>query len=360
MKVLVTGAAGLIGREVIAKLRDSGHEPVASDLAQSPTGNLAEFGCEYRPADITDPAQLNCLFDDADAVIHCAAIFDLGAPKNLVDRVNIGGTENVCRAAAESSARRFIHISTVGVFGRQNSFPVCEDAPKFPHNNYERSKWRSEQIAFSYHEKGLLDVSAVRPTLVYGPRAEYGLAMFAAVMSWVKIAGPIKGMPVVNGGPRAHFAHVEDVARAAVFLLNSDETRGEAFNVADLNPINIQTLSESFLNRFGLKRYGKIPYIPPIWKPLVMGLAGMPGVATKPLNRMMQKTWRKLIEQGRIVDVLSPRIDFDWLGYGDRDFVYSTEKIRAAGFDLKHPDCLKGFEETIDWYMENRWIPDFR
>ena len=360
MKVLVTGACGLVGREVVVKLRESGHEVIASDLGETSPDEFCELGIEYRPADITDFDQFRRVLNHVEALIHCAAIFDLGAPRELLDKVNVAGTEIVCSASVEAGVQRLILVSTVGVYGRQKDVPIFEDAPKNPHNNYERSKWLSEQTAFRHHSQSGLRVSALRPTLVYGPRAAYGLAMFATLMSVIRIASPIKGFPVVDGGPLTHLVHVEDVARATVFLLSHDDAIGQSFNVADHAPVRLENAFDVFIKRFGLKRYGTLPYIPAVWKPLIMSLGSLPGFAATPLNGIMKKTWRKLIDKGDIVDVLKPRFDFDWVGYGDRDFVYSTEKLQSAGFVFKHPNFFVGFEKTMDWYMDNRWIPDFR
>ena len=360
MKVLVTGAAGLIGREVVVNLRESGHEPIASDLAENSPDELVKLRIEYRSADITDFDQFLCALDDTKAVIHCAAIFDLGAPASLLSKVNVDGVETVCKACVKAGIRRLIHLSTVGVYGRQKITPIDENAPKYPHNNYERSKWFAEQIVIRHHEEFGLPVSVLRPTLVYGPGAKYGLAMFAALMSVIRIAGPVKGFPLVGGGPMTHFVHVEDVAKAAVFLLDKENTDGEAYNVADLTPICLEEASEALINRFGLKRYGTLPYIPAIWKPLVAGIGGFFGFATAPLNGILKKTWKGLIDRGEITDALNPRIDYDWIGYGDRDFIYSNQKLLDAGYAFEHPQFLKGFEETMNWYMDNRWLPDFR
>jgi dTDP-4-dehydrorhamnose reductase len=136
VRVLVTGAGGMLGREVVRQLGGRGHEAVA---------------CDRRALDITDAALARDVVRRAepDAIVHCAAFTNVDAAESSPDdafRVNVDGTENVARAAAESGAR-FMYVSTDYVFDGEASEPYRPDAPVNPLSVYGRSKLGGEEAA---------------------------------------------------------------------------------------------------------------------------------------------------------------------------------------------------------------------
>lgn len=116
MKVLVTGASGFFGPEIVTRLRSVGHEVMgASRRGGAEPGTTA--------MDITDPESCAQAFQRAgkvDAVVHAAALAHVKPgriPKRLCERVNTDGTANVLAAAHAAGVRRFVFISSVMVYG---------------------------------------------------------------------------------------------------------------------------------------------------------------------------------------------------------------------------------------------------
>ena len=136
MRILVTGAGGLLGREVVRQLGERGHESIA---------------CDRRALDITDAscARDVVLRSAPTAVLHCAAFTNVDAAESSPDdafRVNIDGTENVARAAAEAGAR-FMYVSTDYVFDGEATAPYRHDSKPNPLSVYGKSKLGGEEAA---------------------------------------------------------------------------------------------------------------------------------------------------------------------------------------------------------------------
>jgi dTDP-4-dehydrorhamnose reductase len=134
MRLLITGAAGMLGQDLVAAAGTGGHDCVALTRAQ---------------LDITDPAAARAVVASAtpDAVVNCAAWSDVdGAESHEADAhaVNAVGAGNVARAAAESGAWT-IHISSDYVFDGSKREPYVESDATGPRSAYGRSKLGGEQ-----------------------------------------------------------------------------------------------------------------------------------------------------------------------------------------------------------------------
>ena len=110
MTVLVTGATGFIGLNLLAKLDGTDHDPVAMVRASSATGRLPD-GVATVEADLSDPDSLAAAMDGVDSVVHlAAAVYDTGQMAGT----NVAGTERLVEAAREADVDRFVFISTIG------------------------------------------------------------------------------------------------------------------------------------------------------------------------------------------------------------------------------------------------------
>ena len=166
MKVLVTGAAGQLGYDVINELLRRGHEAIGTDIIES-----AELKCSYICMDIGEAEVIQQAIEreKPDAVIHCAAWTAVDAaeePENrdMVYRVNVNGTENIAKACRLTGCR-MMYISTDYVFdgkGEAAWQPDCKDYA--PLNLYGQTKLEGE-LAVS----GILDnYFIVRIAWVFG------------------------------------------------------------------------------------------------------------------------------------------------------------------------------------------------
>lgn len=133
MRILVVGAYGMLGREVVAAARVAGHDTEARDVDT---------------LDITDPLALGAILEDLapDAIVNCAAYTDVdGAERDEARalRVNGEGAGNLARAAAALGAR-IVHVSTDYVFPGDGDRPYVESDPTGPRSAYGRTKLAGE------------------------------------------------------------------------------------------------------------------------------------------------------------------------------------------------------------------------
>jgi nucleoside-diphosphate-sugar epimerase len=175
MDVLLTGGTGFIGGEVARRLRERGDTVRALVRDPAKAGALTGLGCQLVPGDLSDEGRLTAACAGADAVIHSAAIYEVGVPADrrpaLVD-TNVGGTERVLGAALSAGVRQAVYVSTVAVFGNTRGVVVDETYRKpddVPHTSvYEQTKALAHRRAHEIAERGLPLVT-VQPGVVYGP-----------------------------------------------------------------------------------------------------------------------------------------------------------------------------------------------
>ena len=174
MKVLVTGAAGQLGHDVLNELSSRGYEAVGTDLA--PEYNGVQDGTPvtilpYVQMDITDQEKADQVITDLapDAVIHCAAwtAVDLAEDEDKQEKVraiNAGGTENIARACKKVGCK-MMYISTDYVFNGQGTEPWKPDCREYaPLNVYGQTKLEGELAVSGLLEKYFI----VRIAWVFG------------------------------------------------------------------------------------------------------------------------------------------------------------------------------------------------
>jgi len=164
-RVAVTGAAGFVGRAVLARLREVGVEAIAIDRTPG-DGILA--------GDLTDPGFRREVLADAGTVIHLAAIPG-GASEadyDLSRRINL----DLTLALMEEARGRFVYASSIAVFGAPTPEPVDDDTRARPALTYGAHKLMAEVALANLKRLGRLDGIALRlPGIVARPRASIGL-----------------------------------------------------------------------------------------------------------------------------------------------------------------------------------------
>ena len=230
--VLVTGATGFVGRALVARLRSDG-VPVTASVRQAVTE--MDGARIARVADLGPQTDWRAALDGCRAVVHCAArvhVMHDGASDPLATyRVaNVEGTLALARQAAEAGARRFIFISSVKVNGESTcpGHPFrASDQPQ-PVDPYGVSKLEAEQALQAFAATGALELTIIRPPLVYGPGVK---ANFLTMARWIA-----RGVPLPLGGITANrrsFVALANLVDLIVCCLQRDEAVGQLFLVSD-------------------------------------------------------------------------------------------------------------------------------
>jgi UDP-glucuronate 4-epimerase len=227
-RVLVTGAAGLIGHAVAKQLAAGGASVVAIDRQGGEIDGLPVAEC-----DIADTHQLHALARDGlDGVVHCAAysgpMVARDSPYSIV-QVNVLGTANLLELARRHGTRRFVYASSCAVYGSNESELITESAPLAPENVYGASKAAGELLVAAYGRQYGLEAVSIRLSWVYGPRRSTDCAVRTM------IAGALAGQPVRLGyGADFHrqFIYVDDAARALVAGLDAAALPRASYNAS--------------------------------------------------------------------------------------------------------------------------------
>lgn len=250
MKVVITGASGLLGNNLAAALLERGHQVVAADRVRSVA--LDDLAVEYIEIDVLDVDTLRAAFEGADVVFHLAAIISIiGDPNGMVRRVNVEGPRNAARAALGVGVGRFVHCSSVHAYDLRACGPsLDEHGPRSTEGHspaYDRSKYAGECEVQAVVADGL-DAVIVNPTGVFGPR-DFGGSRVTETMMQLR-SGRI---PVtVTGG--FDFVDVRDVVDGMIGALEHGRT-GENYLLSG-NRVSIRELRDMVLAVYGIRRPG--------------------------------------------------------------------------------------------------------
>jgi nucleoside-diphosphate-sugar epimerase len=235
MKILVTGHHGYIGSVMAPFLGGAGHQVTGLDTFFYEGCDLVTdwTGIRSTQVDIRDVTL--ALVEGYDAIVHLAALSNdpLGElnPHWTFD-INLEGTLRLARAAREAGVRRFLFASSCSMYGASNSDAyVDEEAPLAPLTAYAESKVRAEEALAELADEDFSPVF-MRNATVHGvsPRLRADVVLNNLV-GWAFTTGEVKVLS--DGTPCRPIVHVEDVARAALAILEApiEVVHNEAFNV---------------------------------------------------------------------------------------------------------------------------------
>ena len=234
MKVLVTGGAGFIGSHIVDAYIEHGHEvAVVDDLSTGREENLNPRAVFHRKS-ILDEG-LGDIFAGFKPEVVCHQAAQVNVRRSVEDpvfdaRVNVLGSLNVYRCAAEAECRKVIYASSGGAcYGDPPVIPAAEDTPVRPLCPYGVSKYAAEKYLELYGAQYGMACTILRYANVYGPRQDpHGEAGVVAVFSELMLAG--KRPQIFGDGSKTRdYVFVEDVARANVLALERGD--GRAYNI---------------------------------------------------------------------------------------------------------------------------------
>ena len=233
MKVLVTGATGFVGREIVRQLRAAGHTihiVARSPLSRRVQEAAARWQAEVHPGDVLEAATLEGALKGMDAVIHLVGIIsEVG--DSTFENVHVRGTQNLVAAAQEACVRRFIHMSALGTRPGAAS-------------RYHQSKWAAEE---SVRHSGL-EFTIFRPSLIYG-REDHFINLFARMIRLSPVV-PLLGNP----GARFQLVPVETVAAAFARSLGEPRSVSQTYDLCGPDALTLSEIVDRVLAVLGKRR----------------------------------------------------------------------------------------------------------
>jgi len=232
LRVFVTGGTGLVGSHVAEQLRARGDDVVALVRSGSDATFLSSIGCELVRGDLERPdTPLAASMRGCDGLVHAAALVAARADWPTYERLNVTATRDVLTAASQAGVQRAVHVSSVAVYGGLVDAPITEERwlerpvpePAF----YARSKRLAEQEAIAVAERQRLEVTCVRPCVVYGERDRHMAPRLDRLCR-------LPALPLPDGGRRsAPLVYAGNVARGVLRCLDLPGAAGRAFNLAN-------------------------------------------------------------------------------------------------------------------------------
>jgi UDP-glucose 4-epimerase len=218
-RILVTGGAGFIGRQVVADLRADGAHVRVVDLQPHPDPEV-----EIVIGDIAEPEVVEAAFNGGfDGVVHLAAVTSVlrsVEQPELTYRTNVEGTHRILEGARAAGVRSLAFASTNAVTGLTDAPAITEDLPLGPLTPYGATKAAGEMLMSAYTASYGVRCAVLRLTNVYGPGMQAKDSIVARLMRAIRLGNPFE---VYGDGTQVRdYVHSLDVSAGMRRALSSD------------------------------------------------------------------------------------------------------------------------------------------
>jgi nucleoside-diphosphate-sugar epimerase len=311
----ITGGAGFLGLHLARRLLADGHAVRTLDVAPLDDAAL-ERSVEELRADVRDVDRVRELCAGADVVVHAAAALPIQASRAAIRSVNVGGTENVLRAARDAGARRVVFVSSTAVYGVPEKHPIHEDDPLVGVGWYGESKIDAEALC----RVAAVDTVIVRPKTFVGPER---LGVFEILFDWIRESRRIYVLG--SGENRYQLLAVEDLVDAIVRAGTVPGAAGRTFNVGATEFGTVRSDLQALIDHAGSS--SRITPVP----------ARPAEVILRTLERLR----------------LSPLAEWHYRTAHRDSFVDVTRARETLGWEPRLSN-RQALIETYDWYLANR------
>jgi len=326
MKVLVTGAGGFVGYELVKNLRAKNIEVKALIRNKAQTEKLEKLGAQVVIGDIKNKDQMLNAAKGVEKIFHIAALFrQAGLPDSEYYKVNLEGTRNLLDAAVENSIKHFIHCSTVGVHGNVEHPPADENTPFGPGDIYQVTKLEGEKLVLKYAREEKLNARVIRPAMIYGPNDSRMFKLF-------KMVANKRFFYVGKGNALVHFVDVRDLAEAFYLAGQKEDINGEVFIVAGESPKSLKEVTQKIAEIYKVEKpWLHLPVKPMQWLGVICETVCTPFKINPPIFK-------------RRVDFFTKNRSFN-----------SEKAKRILGYKTSKP-FEKELEEVAKSYLESGMI----
>jgi nucleoside-diphosphate-sugar epimerase len=245
-RVLITGAAGFIGRHLVSALAAQDLSVRALVRNADDAAAMRALGAEPCIGDLLEPDTARRAVDGVHAVYHLAGrLYAAGSRAADYSRLHVDATRTLVEASAAASVETFLHCSTTGVHGPTGAAPAKEDDPGHPLNPYEQSKAEGEAVVRHVASTRRLSVAIARPGLVYGPGDLHLLGWFRSIQSgFYRVVG--------DGTNHLHPIYIDDTVRGLLACAAQASPEARAYHLVGASSLSMRELSDaigSALNR---------------------------------------------------------------------------------------------------------------
>lgn len=244
MKVLVTGGGGFLGRAVVDRLLERGHEVRAIVRPSSSTPPWPDTVDIFR-ADLRVQEDLVSAFDGVDAVLHLAAA--TSGNEDLQFASTVVATERFLDAMAKSTAKRLIHVSSLVVYDWSKAKSCMDETTPLESNPYAMggytiAKVWQERVVSRFAKKHSWDLTIARPGFIWGEGHAQIAGMGRQFGRIYLLFGPFTRLPL---------SHVDNCADCLVTAVESPAATGQIFNIVDSDDVRVWRYVKEYARRSG-------------------------------------------------------------------------------------------------------------
>jgi nucleoside-diphosphate-sugar epimerase len=328
MKVLVTGASGLLGSHVAELLSARGDHVRALVRKTSNRRVLQRLPrIELVEGSVEEVDRVREAVDGVQAIVHCAGLVKARNTDEFFS-VNVGGTSNLVQAArvrGPSAFKRFVHVSSLEACGpSSDGLPVPDDQEN-PVTAYGRSKLAAEKVVLSVKDE--LPVTILRPGAIYGPRDGEILQAFKSIQRGL--------LPLVDGGNAlGMWIYATDCAHACLCALDAEVPSGSTYFVDDgCGPIAQRQMLADVESALGTRARIRANLPAGVLTTVARGLELFGRITNRPVMLTHEKANMLLLH---------------WVCSSD-----TTRRELGWEPKVKWSD---GVPSAVQWYRENGWL----
>ena len=258
MKVLITGATGLLGGHLLQELQQRGEQIRVLVLPVENAEKLIAQGVEVVRGDVTDASTLASAVRDIEIIFHLAGMMGVDRPLADYRLVNVTGSENLYRAAQAAGVRRFVHTSSHTVYGLgYGRFLTEEDALRPDPDPYSITKAEGDHLMRRLMLRSDVETVIIRPGTFFGPGDRLHFGRMAQRMK------NGKGIIIGRGDNALPFCYVTDVVQGFLLAAYHEKAPGNVYNISHDHPLTQQEIFTAIADDVGGTRPTRhLPYYP--------------------------------------------------------------------------------------------------
>ena len=252
MNILITGATGFVGKELVQKLAQQ--ECNISIAVRYKTYLFPDYIKQFVVGDFGLMPDFSASLVDVDCVIHLAGMAHLidkskTSVSDVFSKINCELTLHLAEQAIENGVDRFIFLSSVGVNGNQNEKPFVEtDAPN-PQEPYAISKYEAEQGLLNLTKRSNLDLVIIRPPLVYGHNAP---GNFGRLTKWAK-SKIVLPLPLGGVNNLRSLVAIDNLVGFIIVCMRHPKAANEMFLICDDKDMSTTEVFKNVAKAFNKK-----------------------------------------------------------------------------------------------------------
>ncbi len=258
MKVLITGATGLLGGHLLQALQQRGEQIRALVLPSENAEKLTAQGVEVVRGDVTEVGTLAPAVKDIEIVIHLAGMMGVERPLADYRLVNVTGSGNLYRAAQAAGVRRFVHTSSHTAYGLgYGRFLTEKDALRPDPDPYSITKAEGDRLIRQLMLTSGMETVILRPGTFFGPGDRLHFGRIAQRLKHGK------GVIIGRGDNALPFCYVTDVVQGFLLAAYHEKAPGHVYNISNDRPLTQQELFNAVADEVGGERPTRhLPYMP--------------------------------------------------------------------------------------------------